>query len=71
MLKIESIYEKGKIEGYTVEGTGIPTMKFATEEEAQAVVAIIKLLKSQNIEFDLCYIKCIFRILGIKSVWTE
>lgn len=71
MIKIESIYEKGKIEGYTVGGTGIPTMKFATDEEAHVVTAIIKLLKSQNIEFDICYIKCIFRLLGIKSVWTE
>ena len=71
MLKIESIYKNGKIEGYTVEGTGIPTMKFATEEEAQVVVSIIKLLKSQNIEFDICCIKHIFRLLGVKSVWTE
>lgn len=66
MIKIECTTE-----GYTVESTYAPTMKFATYEEAYVVTAIIKLLKSQNIEFDICYIKCIFRLLGVKSVWTE
>ena len=70
MIKIKPICRNEKTY-YTVKGDNVPSMVFETDEEAQVIAAIINLLQSQNIEFDFHIINYVFRLLGIKSNWTE
>ena len=69
-------YEKGKVKYYLTKSTDdlkIPSLGFDTQEEAELAVAVAKALKAHgkditNLHRDMIYV---FRVLGVKSEWTE
>ena len=73
-IRIE--YKNGVIDRYVTQSTEylhLPSLSFATEEEAELAVAVAKTLRIHNksiINLDNT-ITYVFRVLGIRNDWTD